>query len=329
MNAHARLPLARAVSRTVFLLSDRFDAVTLSAAIAPLRAANLVAGEGGFAWSFHAAQAGSVASSDGWSVEVRPLDETIWQADQVLVCGGARPDPARPSPLPDLLRRMWRMGKRVGALQGGIFTLARSGILKGRQFVVHRDQLAAFHAIWPDLDPLQDIYAVDDRILTCAGGMAATDLMLHLVQGQSGGNFRSEVMQTCMISGLRPGAVPQTGAASARVAGRNPVLLQAVQWLDDHYLEDDCVQRLAATCRISVRQLQRLFRAHLDQTPQGYIAELRLKQAALLLSQTDLDISEIAGRCGYEVTANFSKAFRKRFGVAPSRYGQRRVAPAA
>lgn len=89
------------------------------------------------------------------------------------------------------------------------------------------------------------------------------------------------------------------------------------------------MQRLAATCRISVRQLQRLFRAHLDQTPQGYIAELRLKQAALLLSQTDLDISEIAGRCGYEVTANFSKAFRKRFGVAPSRYGQRRVAPAA
>lgn len=37
-----------------------------------------------------------------------------------------------------------------------------------------------------------------------------------------------------------------------------------------------------------------------------------------LLQTTGLQVSEIAGRCGYESHSRFSAAFRERFGFAPS-----------
>lgn len=48
------------------------------------------------------------------------------------------------------------------------------------------------------------------------------------------------------------------------------------------------------------------------------VREVRLETALGLLQSTELQVSEIAGRCGYESHSRFSAAFRERFGFAPS-----------
>ena len=48
------------------------------------------------------------------------------------------------------------------------------------------------------------------------------------------------------------------------------------------------------------------------------VREVRLETALGLLQTTELQVSEIAGRCGYESHSRFSAAFRERFGFAPS-----------
>ncbi|MDC6169905.1 helix-turn-helix transcriptional regulator [Paucibacter sp. XJ19-41] len=48
------------------------------------------------------------------------------------------------------------------------------------------------------------------------------------------------------------------------------------------------------------------------------VREVRLEAAMALLQGSDLQVSEIAARCGYDSHSRFSAAFRQRFGYAPS-----------
>ena len=48
------------------------------------------------------------------------------------------------------------------------------------------------------------------------------------------------------------------------------------------------------------------------------LREVRLETAMALLQESELQVAEVAARCGYESHSRFSAAFRKRFGFAPS-----------
>lgn len=48
--------------------------------------------------------------------------------------------------------------------------------------------------------------------------------------------------------------------------------------------------------------------------------EYRIKQAAVLLRQTQATISEIAKQVGYENQSKFATAFRDIFNIAPAEY---------
>ena len=74
---------------------------------------------------------------------------------------------------------------------------------------------------------------------------------------------------------------------------------------------------LADRLGLSPRQLQRLFRQHLDTTPQAYARVVRLRQAAWMLRHTDKAIAAIASDCGFADAAHMGRAFRAAHGMAP------------
>lgn len=320
------------VDRTMsvaFLLSHGFDALCLASSIAPMRAANDATGGKAFVWQYVAERSGAIRSSDGWTICATALDEQTTQADFVFLIGAptaprewAR-DPAGGSA--NLVRHGWRLGKLVGASNAAVFTLAQSGILKGKRFVVDRDLAATFAVRWPDLQPEDGIYAADKRILTCVGGTSAADMMLGLVQDRLGRDAQVEAMRACAVPVVRTGREPQLGSPAMRLGSRNPNLLRAVHWIDDHYLDADCLSGLAEQSGVSARQVQRLFRSFLGVTPKAYMTELRLRRAISLLSHTDLAINDIATECGYDATTSFTKAFRARYQIVPSLYRQSRA----
>jgi AraC-like DNA-binding protein len=53
-----------------------------------------------------------------------------------------------------------------------------------------------------------------------------------------------------------------------------------------------------------------------------FLREQRMKEARRLLSETSLEVQAIARELGYGGTANFSTAFRERFGLSPSQFRQ-------
>jgi AraC-like DNA-binding protein len=76
---------------------------------------------------------------------------------------------------------------------------------------------------------------------------------------------------------------------------------------------------IAAAVCVSEKHLGRLFRAD-GQSLMRYLWESRLVLAADMLersSKGDVQISEIAYRCGFSTPSHFSRAFRARYGIAP------------
>lgn len=113
-------------------------------------------------------------------------------------------------------------------------------------------------------------------------------------------------------------AVRDCSEASAPMRQRIPSKLTATRLL----METQSATRwklpeLAAQAGMSVSHFQAQFRTHFGTPPMHFLLRMRLQNAARLLRDSGLRISEISLQCGYEDLYQFSKIFRKHFGSCP------------
>lgn len=79
------------------------------------------------------------------------------------------------------------------------------------------------------------------------------------------------------------------------------------------------VSELARKTGYSVYHFTRLFFAVTGQAPKEYISGRILSEAARAIEATDLSLTSVAQNAGFPDYATFSRAFKKRFGIPPSR----------
>jgi len=80
------------------------------------------------------------------------------------------------------------------------------------------------------------------------------------------------------------------------------------------------VARLAAAVGMSRSSFASAFRHHVGKPPAEYVAGTRMRfAAAMLISERSL-VSEVARSAGYDSDSSFIRAFKKRFGAAPSEF---------
>jgi CheY-like chemotaxis protein len=91
--------------------------------------------------------------------------------------------------------------------------------------------------------------------------------------------------------------------------------------LEKHYTDSGFTpDQLADAMHMSLRTMQRKIKAVANRTPQGFINEFRMARAAELLCGTSKTVTEITFDVGHEEPTNFSKMFKKYFGMSPSEY---------
>lgn len=107
--------------------------------------------------------------------------------------------------------------------------------------------------------------------------------------------------------------------------------LQQLNQAIDNDIADPTLN-LDTLCRrigMSRASLYRKLMAATGLSPARYIQSVRLNLAARLLRETSMSVSEIATATGFNSLIHFSTAFRKQYGVPPSRYNAGREAEAA
>lgn len=68
------------------------------------------------------------------------------------------------------------------------------------------------------------------------------------------------------------------------------------------------------------KRLGKIFRERVGMTVSAFAAEERIRMARSLLAETDMSVQQIAEQVGFGTGANFTTAFRKRMGMAPTVY---------
>lgn len=95
---------------------------------------------------------------------------------------------------------------------------------------------------------------------------------------------------------------------------------KAREYIEINLHRDFSLDRLARHAGISKSYLCKGFKQHYGRPPLDYAIKLRLQEAIEMLYNADMNISEIALRCGYEDIFYFSKLFKKHLGSSPANY---------
>ena len=83
---------------------------------------------------------------------------------------------------------------------------------------------------------------------------------------------------------------------------------------------DLSVDQIADEVGISRVHLHRKMKQLTGQTPHDFIRNIRLKQAANLLTSGNMNITEVMYACGFNNAASFSTIFKKFYGMSPREF---------
>lgn len=99
----------------------------------------------------------------------------------------------------------------------------------------------------------------------------------------------------------------------------NHIVDDAISYIAFHFTEKITLDQLSAHCNTSVRNLQHTFRLQMHCTITEYITQVRLNQACCYLRMSE-KISTACMKSGIPNPAQFSRLFRKQYGITPSEY---------
>lgn len=100
----------------------------------------------------------------------------------------------------------------------------------------------------------------------------------------------------------------------------NRIIEKALQYLRDHLADPPSLIDLAHKIGTNERKLTEIFRENLGMTVFDYHFYLRMELACRLLEETNQAIQIISQNCGYQNAGDFTRAFRRQFGMNPSQY---------
>ena len=116
-----------------------------------------------------------------------------------------------------------------------------------------------------------------------------------------------------LITGPHGEAVRQLGLADSSLSN----VARAVRWLREHYAQPLRVQELAQVAAMSPSAFHRAFAAVTSMSPIQFQKRIRLQQARLRLLTDPADVAGAGHAVGYESASQFSREYRRLFGLPP------------
>lgn len=98
----------------------------------------------------------------------------------------------------------------------------------------------------------------------------------------------------------------------------------AATYMETQYSHPITIADVAAHIHLSEKYVCKRFKAIYGIPPQQYLTKVRMQRAAQLLTDTHLQISEIANSVGFASPLYFSNTFRRFFGTPPSTYREQK-----
>src|SRR4051812_26818948 len=282
------MPAIEAPQTLGFLLLSQFSMMAFVSAVEPLRVANRLAGRELYRWEIVSRDGQSVEASNGMSLVADRALEAAPLYPMLVICAGFEPERHYDRRIKSWLLKLNGAGADLGAMDTGSFLLARAGLLDGYRATTHWESLDSFRETFPKVDVENALFLIDRNRLTCAGGTAALDMMLHLISLQHGHRLATAVSEQFIHAQIRDPLDRQRMEPRVRQGISHTGLARAIGLMESNLEDPLDAEKLADAAGISLRQLERLFHRHFNMAPRRYYLDLRLQRARALLQYTDM-----------------------------------------
>ncbi len=278
---------------------------------------------------------GVVAGSGGLRLETEPLRaESPWglmvvvgqEAHLDIGFDAAELAPTERSALIEALRQLVSRGCTLCASGSAVSLLAQAGLLEGLRAACPWSSAEALQAeypqvlwttqLWTSATAHTAAHTAAAPLLTATSGTALIDALLAWIGERHGEHLLPDLAPLLGLARGRPGdeSQPRPNRLSQTAS---PKLREALVLMEANLGEPLPTEDVARLCGVSRRQLERLFKRHLDTLPSRHYLELRLQRARRLLLQSGQSILQVGLSCGFSSGPHFSNAYKARFGRTP------------
>jgi len=305
------------MQRFGFLLIPGFSMLSLAAAVEPLRMANAQAEEELYQWDFLSWDNTSVNASNNM-VTAPTIDvDQVKILDVLLVVAGINVATYGDDVFFAWLRQASRQVDLLGSTSTGALLLAKAKLLRHKTCTIHWEYVDSFREQFPDVWMSGELYEFDGNLFTCSGGSAGLDMMLQIIADQHGYELALLVAEQYMHPHIRPPHQDQRMRLQSRLNINNPRLIKALDIMRQNLEAPLTCQELADASNMSARQMERLFKQYLHQSPGQYYLHLRLEKTQQLIRQSSLSVLQVATACGFSSTSYLARCYQKKYACSP------------
>lgn len=221
------------------------------------------------------------------------------------------------------LRRVHARGAAICSACSGVFLIAETGLLDGRDVTVHWGYASRFASLYPlvGVHPERSLVISGERgeLVSSGASMSWHDLVLYLIARHVGPTVAQTVAKFFALQWHRDGLGPYM-IFEGKVDHGDAAILTAQRWLAKHYTAAAPVEEMVRRSGLAERTFQRRFQAATGHAPLAYVQQLRIEEAKRRLERTATSIVEIGWKVGYEEPAFFRRLFKRVTGVTPGQY---------
>ena len=142
---------------------------------------------------------------------------------------------------------------------------------------------------------------------------------LYSVPGEiKKGYLKVKILELLLfLSAMEPEAAGESKMVSAAHAG---LAKDICRYLTERMDRKVTLNMLAETFHVSATLIKNCFKDVYGVSVYSYIRTQKMEKAAVMLRETEMQITEIAGALGYDNSSKFAKAFKDIQGVTPGAY---------
>jgi len=308
-----------------FCLCPGFSLFSVAAALDVMRHANRFAATEFYRWTFLSETDQAVTDSNGIPLSPGSDIATARASDFAFIVAGFDASKIMQPKLSAWLLKQARAGHIVGGISNGAFVLAAAGLLNQYSATTHWEDFESFCLLYPEVRARYQRFVMDRNRISCAGGSATLDLFLELARQDLGNEIALKISRQMLLqeqSVVLPGSTYQS-------SGRHysPPVQRALSLIEAGVGQSITVNELAQRIGISRRDLLRLFRKELNNTPSRILGQRRLDRARSLILNTGLPMITIAESVGFSSQSHLTSSYHAEFGITPAQ--QRREYKAA
>ncbi|WPO80786.1 GlxA family transcriptional regulator [Flavobacterium sp. KACC 22761] len=221
------------------------------------------------------------------------------------------------------LKKQHQSGAELASFCTGAFLFAASGLLNEKLATTHVDACSAFTKAFPlvKLKPEETLTA-DGSLYTSGGSTSSFHLLILLVQKYCGNEI---AVQIAKIFSIDLNRYKQSYFSTFRPnhLHNDALVAQLQQKIESQYHTIEKLEEITKDIPTSARNMTRRFKQVTGIPPIEYLQNIRVESSKKYLEQTQLSISEIIEKTGYNDPKAFRKVFYKMVGMKPIEYREK------